>query len=150
VREDEDETGRRIVSIVHVAMLAAVPLYVVILWFVAGSPTPPPAAPGRARIVEVLLAIGAAEWGAASLLGRAFLRVRGPGPDASDRIRRYFLVRFAAAEAIGVFGLFAGFTGSPLREACLLFAASALALLLSSPTRTAWARALALTQQRGR
>jgi hypothetical protein len=95
----------------------------------------------------VLLAVGAAEWAAATLLGRGLLRSAGPGAGAADRVRRYFLFRFAAAEAIAVFGLLAGFTGARFPEAALLFCASALALLASTPTRPAWERAWKLTER---
>lgn len=148
--EEEDETGRRIVSVVHLAMLAAVPLYALLLWFLRDNAALTARRPDRPNLVFVLLAIGAAEWGAATLLGRHLLRAAGPGAGAAERVRRYFLVRFAAAEAIAVFGLFAGFTGTPLPGALLLFAASAFALLASTPTRSAYARAVGETRPGGR
>lgn len=135
-----DEAGRRVVAVVHLAMLAAIPLYAGVLWLARGYAAPLRSGPERLRFVGILLAIGAAEWVAASLIGRRMLRTgRMGGP--SDRVRRYFLVRFAAAEAMAVFGLFAGFTGVRFAEAGLLFGASALALVLSTPTRSAWDRA---------
>lgn len=144
----EDETGRRIVSVVHIAMLSAIPLYAVILWLLrsrVGLSGPASARPGFAL---VLLAVGAAEWGLATLLGRAMLRSAGPGAGAVLRVRRYFLIRFAAGEAMAVFGLFAGFTGGTFRDVALLLSASALALLASTPTRAAYAAAFEETRGR--
>ena len=137
---EEDEAGRRIVSVVHIAMLSAIPLYAAILWLLRGQ-AGLSGASTRPRFALVLLAVGAAEWGLASVLGRAMLRSAGPGAGAFLRIRRYFLIRFAAAEAMAVFGLFAGFTGGTFRDVALLFSASALALLASTPTRAAYASA---------
>ena len=138
--DDGDEAGRRIVSVVQAAMLAAIPLYAGLLWLARGAAAPPRPAPERLRFVAILLVIGAAEWLAATWIGRRLLlRPRSGAP--SDRVRRFFLIRFAAAEAMAVFGLFAGFPGARFAEAGLLFAASALALVLSSPTRGAWDRA---------
>src|SRR5450755_1389448 len=118
----EDESGRRIVSIVHVAMLAAVPLYAGVLWLARGrAPFLASAVPPRPHLVEILFAIGAAEWAAATWVGRLLLKAGRGRAGAAERVRRFFLVRFAAAEAIAVFGLFAGFTGSPLRDGTLLF-----------------------------
>ncbi len=142
---ENDEAGRRIVGTVHIAMLSAVPLYGVILWLLRGHAGLSGAGSPRPRFVFVLLAVGAAEWGLASIVGRALLRAAGPGAGASGRVRRYFLIRFAAAEAIAVFGLFAGFTGGTFRDVALLLAASALALLASTPTRAAWESAVAQT-----
>jgi len=134
---DADEGSRRIVAVVHLAMLAAIPLYAGALALFRGSGLPVRPAAERLRFVSVLLVIGAVEWAVATLVGRRWL-VRGGGGSASDRVRRYFLIRFAAGEAMAVFGLFAGFTGVRWAEAGLLFAAAALALVLSAPTRAAW------------
>ncbi len=142
---EEDETGRRIVSVVHIAMLSAIPLYAIILWLLRGH-AGLSGTSTRPRFALVLLAVGAAEWGLASLLGRAMLRTAGPGAGAFLRVRRYFLIRFAAAEAMAVFGLFAGFTGGTFRDVALLFSASALALLASTPTRAAYASAFEETR----
>ena len=139
------ESGRRIVSIVHLAMLAAVPLYGGVLWLARGRAPFLLPATGRPHLVGILLAIGVSEWAAATLVGRMLLRAGGGTAGGFERVRRFFLVRFAAAEAIAVFGLFAGFTGAPARDCALLFSASAAALLLSTPTRAAWARATAET-----
>ncbi len=143
---EDDETGRRIVSVVHIAMLSAIPLYAILLWLLRGQAGFSGPASSRPRFALVLLAVGAAEWGLASLLGRAMLRSAGPGAGVVLRVRRYFLIRFAAAEAMAVFGLFAGFTGGTFRDVAFLMAASALALLASTPTRAAYAGAFEQTR----
>ena len=142
---EKDEAGRRIVGVVHVAMLSAVPLYAVILWVLRGQAGLSAAGSPRPRFALVLLAVGAAEWGLVSILGRALLRSAGPGAGASDRVRRYFLIRFAATEAIAVFGLFVGFTGGTPRDVALLLAASVRALLASTPTRSSYEKAFEQT-----
>ncbi|MEO8433120.1 MAG: hypothetical protein ABI592_16575 [Acidobacteriota bacterium] len=139
--QDDDEAGRRIVAVVHVAMLAAVPLYGAVLWLLRGDRGLSAGAALSPRLPWILLAVGAAEFAAATVIGRNLLRSAGPGAGAPDRVRRFFLIRFAAAEAIAVFGLFAGFRGAPPMQAGVLFAASAAAMLLAAPTRAAWARA---------
>ena len=149
MEEDRDEPGRRIVSVVHLAMLAAVAIYAILL-LVRGNAALAAGPPGRSDFVFLLFAVGAAQWGAATLIGRSLLRRGGPGRGAPERVRRFFLVRFAAAEAIGVFGLVAGLTGESRSGAFLLLCASALALLASSPTRTAYRRALEQTRAGGR
>ncbi len=149
--QDEDEAGRRIVAVVHMAMLAAVPLYFAVLWLSRGHPGLATGGGGtlRPRLPWFLLAVGAAEFAAATIFGRGLLRAAGPGAGAPERVRRFFLIRFAAAEAIAVFGLFVGFGGASWTQAGVLFAASAAALLLAAPTRTAWARAFEETRARG-
>ncbi len=144
--QDEDEAGRRIVAVVHMAMLAAVPLYFAVLWLSRGHPDLAAGGSLRPRLPWVLLAVGAAEFAAATIFGRGLLRAAGPGAGAPERVRRYFLIRFAAAEAIAVFGLFAGFGGASWTQAGVLFVASAAALLLAAPTRTAWTRAFEETR----
>lgn len=147
--EEKDEAGRRIVGVVHVAMLSAVPLYAVLLWLFRGEVGLSGAGTPKSRSVVVLLAVGAAEWGLASILGRALLRSAGPGAGALERVRRYFLIRFAAAESIAVFGLFAGLTGATPGDVALLLAASVLALLASTPTRAAFRKAFEETRAAG-
>lgn len=146
MEENGDEPGRRIVSVVHLAMLAAVAIYAILLFLARGNAVLAAAPPGRANLVFLLFAIGAAQWGAATIVGKTLLRRGGPGAGAAERVRRFFLVRFAAAEAIGVFGLVAGFTGGPRSGAFLLLCTCALALLASAPTRTAYRRAFEQTQ----
>ena len=149
MEENGDEPGRRIVSVVHLAMLAAVAIYAILL-LVRGNLALAPGPPGRPNFVFLLFSIGAAQWGAATIIGGILLRRGGRGRGAAERVRRFFLVRFAAAEAIGVFGLVAGWTGESRSGAFLLLSAGALALLASSPTRTAYRRALEQTRAGGR
>jgi hypothetical protein len=141
MEENGDEPGRRIVSVVHLAMLAAVAIYAILLLLVRGNAALAAGPSGRPNFVFLLFSIGAAQWGAATIIGGILLRRGGPGAGAAERVRRFFLVRFAAAEAIGVFGLVAGWTGESRSGAFLLLSAGALALLASSPTRTAYRRA---------
>jgi hypothetical protein len=146
MEENGDEPGRRIVSVVHLAMLAAVAIYAIVLLLARGNAAVPAGPPRSANFVILLFAIGAAQWGAATIVGKTLLRWGGPGAGAAERVRRFFLVRFAAAEAIAVFGLIAGLTGGPRRGAVLLLCTSAFALLASSPSRTAYRRAFEQTR----
>ena len=150
MEENGDEPGRRVVSVVHLAMLAAVAIYAIVLFLARGNAALAPGPPGRPNFVFLLFAVGAAQWGAATIIGRILLRRGGPGAGAAERVRRFFLVRFAAAEALGVFGLVAGLTGESRSGSFLLFCASAFALLASSPTRTAYRRAFEQTRAGGR
>ena len=139
----EREAGRRTAGLVHIAMLASILLYVgLLLWFVR-----PPAAGAAARpgLSSILLAIGLAEYIGVTVLGKRLLMAAAGRAGALERVRRYFLIRFAAAEAIAVFGLLAGFRGEPAADSLILFAFSAMALLASAPTRTAWVKAARLT-----
>ena len=128
-------------SIVHIAMLAAIPLYGGVVWLARGHAPFPPAPEARPHLVGILLSIGVSEWIAATVVGRMLLKAGRGRRGAAQRVRRFFLIRFAAAEAIAVFGLFAGFSGCPGRDCALLFAASALALAASTPTASAWRQA---------
>ena len=58
--------------------------------------------------------VGLGEYAAASLFGAGLLPAAGGRSGASERVRRFFLVRFAAAEAIALFGLVVGLRGAPL------------------------------------
>ena len=135
----EADRDRRVVTVVHLAMLAVVPVYGGVLWL--SGPARPRPHSGEPHLAWTLLAIGLGQYLAATLLGRKLLRSARGG--ARGRVRRYFLVRFAAAEAIAVFGLAAGFAGVPPRQALILFAAALCALLAAAPTRRAYAAALA-------
>jgi hypothetical protein len=72
-------------------------------------------------------------------LGR---RLPGPSAGARHRVRSFFLIRFAAAEAIGIFGLIVGFLGARAVVAGALLAVSCLAMLAATPTREAWEAAV--------
>lgn len=144
VPSPQEERGRGVVWVVHLAMLSAVPLYAGVLWLL--SPAPAPGAQTAGDLPWILLAVGAGEYGAASFLGARLLRAARGRSNAGQRVRRFFLVRFAAAEAIALFGLVLGLRGVPKSQCLVLFAASAAALVLAAPTRPAWARAFALTR----
>jgi F0F1-type ATP synthase membrane subunit c/vacuolar-type H+-ATPase subunit K len=135
---EQSESGRRIAAVAHVAMLASIGLYAGLLWLAR------PAAlegPGRPQLSSILLAVGLAEYALATFLGRRLLAAAAGRPGAADRVRRYFLVRFAAADAIAIFGLVAGFKGAPAADSAILFAVSAVALIAAAPSRRAWASA---------
>ncbi|HYK41661.1 MAG TPA: hypothetical protein VE007_04670, partial [Thermoanaerobaculia bacterium] len=84
-------------------------------------------------------------YAGATLLGRRLLSAAAGRPGAADRVRRYFLIRFAAADALAIFGLAAGFKGAPAADSAILFGVSAVALIAAAPTRRAWAAAWLLT-----
>ena len=79
--------------------------------------------------------------------GNAILRSRRSPP--ASRLRRYFLMRGALAEAIGLYGLLAGTLRAPAGYTVGLFAVAAIALALSAPTRAAWDEALRRAESPG-
>jgi F0F1-type ATP synthase membrane subunit c/vacuolar-type H+-ATPase subunit K len=135
---EQSESGRRIATVAHVAMLASIGLYAGLLWLARPAVLE---GPGRPQLSSILLAVGLAEYAGATLLGRRLLSAAAGRPGAADRVRRYFLIRFAAADAIAIFGLVAGFKGAPAADSAILFAISAIALIAAAPTRRAWASA---------
>lgn len=133
------ETDRRILTLVHAALIASVGVYAVILWLLGASLRPP--GPPLRRAPEWAVALFAvAQYVAVTAFSRRILV--SPRRPAAERVRGCFLVRMAAAEAIGVFGLLLGFTGSGAGWVAGLFLLSFLALGLSTPSREAWAGAL--------
>ena len=140
---DVGEKERSVVSLVHMAFLASVGVYILVLWFARKSGGLPADPTRKAETLALLLLmIGGAECFGADWLGRRRLH-RGPG-DPVSRVRGFFLVRFAAAEAAAVFGLMLGFLGGGGIAVGLLFSLSVLVLVLSAPSREAWSRAMAL------
>ncbi|HEY6147863.1 MAG TPA: hypothetical protein VIZ69_09200 [Thermoanaerobaculia bacterium] len=140
----QSEPGRRIASVAHVAMLASIALYAGLLWLARPAVLE---GPSRLELSSILLAVGVAEFAGATILGRRLLAAAAGRPGAADRVRRYFLVRFAAGDAIAIFGLVAGFKGAPAADSAILFGVSALALIAATPTRRAWASAWLLTSR---
>ena len=142
------DNARRLAVLIHTALSASIGVYAVLLLFVRsetlGTPRP---APAPARLFVILAAVGAAQFGTATWAGRRLLRSRRAG--AVERVRLYFLLRAAAAEAIGIFGLLAGFLGAPLTHVVGLFALSAAAMLASAPSRLAWEEAFRLAESVG-
>jgi hypothetical protein len=144
---DSAERARRIQTVVHTALFAGVGIYIVILFFlrseiaaVTGGPGSGPKRPAGTPIFLALAAVGAAQYAGASAVGRAFLRARRSRP--LDRVRLYFLLRGAAAEAIALYGLVLGFLGGSFSHVAALFALSVVALLACVPGREPWAAAL--------
>jgi len=87
-----------------------------------------------------MLFLGIAEMGWAGWFGRRLLSRRSG--DALPRVRLSFFLRFAAAEAVGVFGLMSGFLGASAPTIGLFLALSAAALVVAAPSREAWQTAL--------
>jgi len=136
------ENDRRVVSVLHVALLAAVAVYALLVWMLRSAvPAAGPSVPrGGRNLFLPLAAVGVGQYLAVGALGRRLLTARR-GP-ARDRVRSYFVIRMAAAEAIGVFGLVLGMLGGSTAETAALFVLAVLALVLAAPTRTAWEAAL--------
>lgn len=141
----DSENDRRLAVLIHAALVASVGVYGVLLVFVRSEmlgphhPIQPPP-----RLFSTLAAIGIAQFVAATWLGRRLLRSRRDG--AVKRVRLYFLLRAAAAETIGLFGLLAGFLGAPAAQTIALFGLSAAAMLLSAPFRPIWRDASRLAE----
>jgi F0F1-type ATP synthase membrane subunit c/vacuolar-type H+-ATPase subunit K len=138
---DPGERSRRIAALVHTALLASVGIYAVVLVFlrseIAAAGVEPPEG---YRLFLVLAGLGLAQFAAASLAGRAMLRSSRSG--AVERVRLYFLLRAAAAEAIALYGFVLGLLGGPAPQVAGLFALAIAALLACAPGRGAWEAAL--------
>jgi len=139
------ERNRRIMALVHTALLASVGVYAVVLLFLRSEIAPSaPEAPAGARRFLVLAALGAAQSAAASFVGRALLR--SPRSGAADRVRLYFLLRGAAAESIALYGFVLGVLGASASQVGALFALSVVALVLCAPSRVSWEEAFRRAQ----
>jgi hypothetical protein len=140
---DLSENARRQSVLLHIVLAASLGAYGVILLILLGR-TPngrfPESSPSSPRVYPALVAVGAAQFGFATWAGRILLRSRRSA--AAGRVRRYFLMRGASAEAIGIYGMLAGLLRAPLAYTVLLFALSGIALALCAPTREAWERAV--------
>jgi F0F1-type ATP synthase membrane subunit c/vacuolar-type H+-ATPase subunit K len=137
---DPWEQDRRVVALVHTAMLAAVGVYAVVLVFFRTEIVPnQQALRAGPSLFLIFAALGAAQLLGAWALGRRLLRLRRP--DARDRVRLYFIIRAGAAEAIALFGFVLGFLGGPPLHVAVLFGASVAGLLSCSPGRPAWQEA---------
>jgi len=139
------ERSRRILALVHTALLASVGVYAVVLLFlrseIALSTAVPPAG---TRLFLVLAALGAAQFAGATFVGRALLR--SPRSGAADRVRLYFLLRGAAAEGIALYGFVLGLLGASASQVAALFVLSVAALLLCAPARVSWEETLRRAQ----
>ena len=139
-----EERARRILALVHTALLASVGIYGVILVFLQSEiQTVRAARPDVSALFLVLAAVGILQFGAAAALGRAFLRF--PRSRPLDRVRLSFLLRAAAAEAIALYGLILGFLGGSVTQVGALFALAVAALLSCAPGHAAWDAALRRT-----
>jgi hypothetical protein len=132
-------------ALVHTALLASVGVYAVVLLFLRSEIAPAAAEPpAGTRLFLVLAALGAAQFAGASVVGRALLR--SPRSGAADRVRLYFLLRGAAAEAIALYGFVLGLLGASASQVAALFVLSVAALLLCAPARVSWEEAFRRAQ----
>ena len=138
----ESERARRVLVLVHTALLAGVGIYAVILIFLrAEIATVRGARPASdSTLFLVLAGVGLAQYAAAAWLGRAFLRT--PRSRPVDRVRLSFLLRGAAAEAIALYGLILGFMGGSWARVLALLALAFVGLLACSPGKAAWEAAM--------
>jgi hypothetical protein len=138
---DPSEHDRRVAALVHTALLASVGVYGVLFAFLRAEIAPQNPRPAPATsLFAVFSALGVAQFAGASLAGRKLLA--SPRSGALQRVRRYFLFRAAAAEAIALYGLILGFLGAPLSQVLALFGISIAALLACAPGKEAWGEAL--------
>jgi hypothetical protein len=142
---DPNELARRQSALVHTALAASIGVYAVLLLVLRkgalGSPT---GANPAQRSFWILAAIGLAQFAGAWWVGRRLLR--SPRGGEQRRVRAFFVLRGAAAEAIGIFGLLAGLLTAPIAQTITLFVLSLIAMLASAPTRSAWEEALRLAR----
>jgi hypothetical protein len=122
-----------VVTIVYVALVASIGVYALLVLFLpAGGHGPPPSP----AIRWALLALGTGEYLAATALAR--WRLSSHGGASLEHVRSFFLIRFAAAEAIAVFGLAVHFLGGAMTSVLPFFAASIAAFAFAYPTREAF------------
>lgn len=138
---DPSEHDRRVAVLVHTALLASVGVYGVLLAFLRAEIAPQnPRSEPVTSLFAVFSALGVAQFAGVSLAGRKLLA--SPRSGALQRVRRYFLFRAAAAEAIALYGLILGFLGAPLSQGLALLGISVAALLACAPGKEAWEEAL--------
>lgn len=131
--------------ILHTVLAASIGVYGALLLVMRHNLTAPPSRPVPSlKVVLLLVLAGAAQFGAVSWYGRAALRSTRFPP--TDRVRRYFFLRGASAEAIAMYGLLAGWLRAPAACAAALFVMAAAALWSCAPTRAAWDEALRAAQ----
>lgn len=141
------ENERRVTALVHTALLAAVGVYAVVLvFFRTGIAPEPQHTRAGLPLFAMFASLGIAQFAGSTLLGRRLLR--SARSSAADRVRLYFLLRAAAAEAIAIYGFVLGFLGARVGEIVALFITSVAALLACSPSRAAWEEAARLTERR--
>lgn len=137
------QRDRRIVALIHGAMLLSIGIYGAVVAFYRLTVVPdlvPPRQVGA--FFAVLAGLSAAQLAGAAIAARAVLRSRRGEP--LGRVRLSFLLRGAAAEATAIYAFALGFLGAPAGGVLALFLAGAIALLASFPGARAWARAAAI------
>ena len=138
---DNGERDRQIVSTVHLAFLSSLGVFALILWIARRNGAATLDTSGRnGSTTGLMLFLGIAEVAWAGWFGRRLL-LRRSG-DAIARVRSCFFLRFAAAEAVGVFGLMAGFLGASAVTIGLFLAIAVAALAAAAPSREAWKSAV--------
>lgn len=138
--DPNSQKDRQNVSMAHLAMVAALFSYALLIWLFKDKLASTPEPPRGDSLALPLFAIGVVQYLLATHLGAR--RLPGPPAGASARVRSYFLIRFASAEALGIFGLFVGFLGARTAVWGALLATSLVAMLASTPTREAWETAV--------
>lgn len=135
------ERERQIASTVHLAFLSSLGVFALIVWIARRNGAATLDTSGRnGTATGLMLFLGIAEVAWAGWFGRRLL-LRRSG-DALARVRSCFLLRFAAAEAVGVFGLMAGFLGASAVTIGLFLAIALAALAAAAPSREAWKSAV--------
>lgn len=144
---EASEHDRRVLGLVHTALLASVGVYGVVLLFLRSEVAPETRYSGSGSTLFVLFAaLGAAQFAGTSFVGKLLLRSSRAG--ARDRVRLYFLLRAAAAEAIALYGLVLGFIGVPPAPVIGLFAMAVAALFACFPGRGPWEEATRIAEGR--
>ena len=138
------ETERRQAILLHIVLTASIAVYAALLGVLAagGLRLPPRSPTGSPGSFWALAAIGLAQFAGVWWLGWRRLGRGTAGNQAPARVRTFFLVRAAAAEALGVFGLLAGILEAPPAETIALFVLSLAAMFAGAPTRPAWDAAM--------
>ena len=139
------EKERQIASTVHLAFLSSLGVFALIVWIARRNGAATLDTSGRnGTATGLMLFLGIAEVAWAGWFGRRLL-LRRSG-DALARVRSSFFLRFAAAEAVGVFGLMAGFLGASAVTIGLFLAIALAALTAAAPSREAWKSAVDLAE----
>lgn len=143
---EASEHDRRVLGLVHTALLASVGVYGIVLLFFRLEVTPERHSGSGLTLFLLFAALGAAQFAGISLVGRLLLRSSRAG--ARDRVRLYFLLRAAAAEAIALYGLVLGFLGLSPAQVAALFAMAVAALFACFPGRGPWEEATRIAEGR--
>jgi len=147
---DSLETQRRRSMLLHLALGASLVLYLFLLFQVTRSRAShglSPSTATRSFLFGPLLIFGVVQFAVLAFVARKKLR-SAPGPPAA-RARQYFLLRAVASETLGLLGLQIGMPGGPLSQTLLFFGLAFAGLLLTAPTREAWADALRRAEDPG-